>query len=99
MNRKLSSQILPTAANLIGFCLFIITSLHVTNKASTSLVDEFTSIVTFLLTIACLFSFMELRSLKEKNQMVFERIAEISFIFSLFGILLVIFLLVIGYIN
>jgi hypothetical protein len=45
MANKTSKHILATAANLLGFCLFIITSLHLTNKSENNLIDEFTSII------------------------------------------------------
>ena len=32
MKRNTSPHILNTAANLLGFCLFVITSLHISNK-------------------------------------------------------------------
>jgi len=98
-NHNTSQQILPTASNLIGFCLIIITSLHVTERASSSMIDEFTSFITLGLSIACLFSFVAMRSTNEKRQSLFELIAEYSFMFSLLGILIIILMLVLGYLN
>ena len=98
MSNNTSQQILPTAANLIGFCLFIITSMHITNKAATSLIDELTSAITLSLTIACLFSFLSIRAYSQNFKLKTELVAEYSFIFSLLGILIVIMMLVLGYI-
>lgn len=52
MANKTSQHILGTSANLLGFCLFIITSLHLTNHAENSLIDEFTAIIALFLTIS-----------------------------------------------
>ncbi len=62
MANKTSQHILSTSANLLGFCLFIITSLHLTDRSENSLIDEFTSIVALLLTLSCVFSFISIRT-------------------------------------
>ena len=90
MANKTSQHILGTASNLLGFCLFIITSLHLTDKAETTLVDEFTSIVALLLTISSVFSFISLRTENNKKEDKLELIADYFFIVSLlciFGII------------
>lgn len=99
MKNNTSQQILPTAANLIGFCLFVITSMHVIDKAASSMVDEFVAVVTFSLTLSCLFSFISIRSTSQSRKDGMEKLAEYLFIFSLIGILIVIFMLVLGIIN
>lgn len=62
MANKTSQHILSTSANLLGFCLFIITSLHLTDKTESSLIDELTSLVAFFLTVSSLFSFVLIRT-------------------------------------
>jgi hypothetical protein len=99
MANKTSQHILPTAANLLGFCLFVITSLHITNKAATSAIDEFTSIIALLLTFSCLFSFISIKTQNEKKERRLELIADYLFGISLTGIVVVIFLLVFGFIE
>lgn len=99
MENKVAQQILPTASNLIGFCLFIITSMHVSDKADSSIVDEFVSVVTLSLTFACLFSFVSIRSANTKLELKMERLSVYSFAFSLIGIVLIILLLVLGFID
>ena len=52
MANNTSAHILGTSANLLGFCLFIITSLHISDKTEGYLIDEFTSGVALLLTFS-----------------------------------------------
>jgi len=93
MPNKTSQHILGTAANLLGFCLFIITSLHLTNKAENVIVDELTSGVAFLLIISSLFSFVSIRTAKKKREATSERIADYFFVGALVGIFVIIVLL------
>jgi hypothetical protein len=99
MSNKTPQQILPTAANLIGFSLFVITSMHVSDKAASSWVDEFVSVVTLMLTFSCLFSFIAIRTNVNARRAQMEMFSEYTFIFSLLGILLIILLLVFGFIQ
>jgi hypothetical protein len=99
MSNNTPQQILPTAANLIGFSLFIITSMHVSDKAASSWVDEFVSVVTLMLTFSCLFSFIAIRTNVNARRAQMEMFSEYTFIFSLLGILLIILLLVFGFIE
>ena len=48
MANNTSPHILNTSANLLGFCLFIITSLHIASPLETHFIDELTSIVAIL---------------------------------------------------
>jgi hypothetical protein len=99
MKNNTSQQILPTAANLIGFCLFVITSMHVSDKAASSMVDEFVSIITLFLTTSCLLSFLSIRSTIASRSNNYEKIADFLFIGSLIGLLIIILLLVDGVIS
>lgn len=99
MKNNTSQQILPTAANLIGFCLFVITSMHVSDKAASSMVDEFVSIITLFLTTSCLLSFLSIRSSIESRSNNYEKMAEFLFVGSLIGLLIIILLLVDGVIS
>ena len=94
MPRHTSQHILPTAANLLGFCLFVITSLHISNSAASSLIDEFTSLIALLLGLACLFSFMSIRWKGSDKEPRLEAIADVLFMISMAGILVIILLLV-----
>lgn len=86
MANKTSQHILGTAANLLGFCLFIITSLHFANMTENNLVDEFTSLVALLLTISSILSFISIRTHNAEMEHKAERIADYLFILSLIGI-------------
>ena len=55
MANNTSSNILNTSANLLGFCLIVITSLHVANKTENNYLDELTAVVALLLSISCFF--------------------------------------------
>lgn len=99
MANKTSQHILGTSANLLGFCLFIITSLHLTNKSESTIIDEFTAIVAFLLTVSSIFSFISIKTQNNKRELLFERIADYLFILTLFGILIIITLVIINFLG
>ena len=99
MKNKTSQHILPTSANLLGFCLIVITSLHIADKTANSLIDEFTSIVAILLTFSSVFSFISIRTNDKDKEDKFEQIADYIFFISLFGILAIIVFIVITYWN
>ena len=88
-----SQHILNTSASLLGFCLFVITSLHIANKTETNIIDEFTSIVAVLLTFSCIFSFVSIRSKKEARGKKYETVADYFFLIALLGILVIILLI------
>ena len=89
MANKTSHHILSTSANLLGFCLFVITAIHISDKIENSFIDEITSIVALLLTISSLLSFLSIKTIHPKRELVLEKIAEILFVLSLIGILAV----------
>ena len=90
MAKRISEHILGTAANLLGFCLFVITSLHVTNYSEASAIDETTSIIALLLILSCLFSFLSIRTNKPAVEIRLETWADYLFITALFGIAVII---------
>ena len=93
MANNTSQHILNTSANLLGFCLFVITSLHVSNRAETSVIDELTSLVALLLVVSCLLSFFSLRAENPKKEERLETVADYLFIASLTGILVIVLLI------
>jgi len=97
MANKTSQHILGTSANLLGFCLFIITSLHLTSKTQNSLIDEFTSLVALLLNISSVLSFVSIRSENKIREYKFEKVADYLFIISLLGIFSIIVFLIINF--
>lgn len=90
MANKTSQHILSTSANLLGFCLFIITSLHITNKTENNIIDEFSCIIALLLTVSSLLSFISIKINNDFLEFKFEQIADYLFLISLIGILCVI---------
>lgn len=99
MANNTSQHILNTSANLLGFCLFVITSLHIASRTETHIMDELTSCVAILLTFSCIFSFASIRTSNPKREKRFETIADYLFVVSLIGILVIILLITLNYIH
>lgn len=85
-----SQHILNTASTLLGLCLVVITSLHLTSQQENNLMDEITSVISLLLAAACIFSFISLRTQNHKLERKTEHIADILFMVSLGCILILI---------
>jgi hypothetical protein len=90
MARNTSQHILNTSATLLGFCLFVITSFHITNGSQASIIDEFTALIAVLLSSSSIFSFFSIRTRNPIATQKFETIADLFFMASLVGILLII---------
>ncbi len=88
MSKNKSEHILNTSANLLGFCLFIITSVHISNRSQTSFIDDTASIVALLLSVSCFLSFASIRSNSESRSTTLETIADYFFLISLGGVLI-----------
>ncbi|HQV37893.1 MAG: hypothetical protein IPO60_03910 [Flavobacteriales bacterium] len=99
MAKSTSQHILGTSANLLGFCLFVITSLHVSDSAESTLIDEFTSVIALLLTISTFFSYTSIRTVHPEREMRMEKVADYFFIVSLLGIAAIILLLVFHFVQ
>jgi surface polysaccharide O-acyltransferase-like enzyme len=99
MANRTSQHILNTSANLLGFCLFVITSLHITDKREISIIDEITSFIALLLTLSCMFSFVSIRTNDKKREQQLETTADYLFFSSLIGILVIILLIIFNLIN
>lgn len=93
MANTTSQHILNTSATLLGFCLFVITSLRISNHTKEYLIDEFTSVIALLLTFSCFFSFYSIRTKNPSREERLETIADYFFIFSLIGVLIIILLI------
>ncbi|MGZ8557037.1 MAG: hypothetical protein ACXWWC_01820, partial [Chitinophagaceae bacterium] len=92
MANNTSQHILNTSANLLGFCLFVITSIRISNLTETIFIDELTSIVAVLLTLSCVFSFTSIRTKNQTKEKRLETLADYFFMVSLVGILIIILL-------
>lgn len=99
MSNNTSQHILNTSANLLGFCLFVITSLHISNAVETHIIDELTSIVALLLTISCVLSFISIRTKNIKKEYHMESLADYFFLVSLLGIFIIIILITLNFID
>jgi len=99
MANNTSPHILTTSANLLGFCLFVITSLHISNRIETHIIDELTSIIAVLLTCSCIFSFISIRTKSLEREKNIENIADYFFVSGLVGILVIILLITMNFIK
>jgi hypothetical protein len=81
----------------LGFCLFVITALHLSSKTASSLIDELTSFVALLLTVSAVFSFMSIRTQDDGKEQRYERIADYIFMTALLGIFGIILYMVVYY--
>ncbi len=86
MPNRTSPHILGTSANLLGFCLVVITSLHISGEAEKSLMDECASVIALLLTASSLLSFVSIRSNAPRLQRRSEAAADALFVAALLGI-------------
>lgn len=93
MANNTSKHILNTASTLLGFCLFVITSVHSSNFSATSIIDEFTSGIALVLIFSCLLSFYSLQNENSSKSVKPEKIAEMLFGLALVGILIIVLLL------
>jgi uncharacterized membrane protein len=93
MANKTSQHILNTSATLLGFCLFVITSLHIANQTETHIIDELTTVVAILFTFSCIISFTSIRTTNQLREKLLETIADYIFVTALVGILIIILLI------
>ncbi|MBB3186575.1 hypothetical protein [Microbacter margulisiae] len=94
-----SQHILNTSTNLLGFCLFVITSLHIANRSETHEVDKVTAVIAVLLTVTSVISFISIRTKNKRRERLFETIADYLFLSALVGILLIIILIALNLIK
>jgi hypothetical protein len=99
MANNTSQHILNTSANLLGFCLFVITSLRIADKIESHLIDEFTSVIALMLTISCVFSFISIKTKSAQTEVRLETIADYFFMGSLIGIFVIILLITLNFIK
>jgi hypothetical protein len=99
MANKTSQHILSTSANLLGFCLFVITSFHIANYSEASIIDELTSVIAMLLVFSCLFSFVSIRTQRPNIERILENTADYLFFSSLVGLLIIIALIAFNFIK
>ena len=96
---KTSPHILNTSTNLLGFCLFVITALRVSDKHEGTILDEFAAVIALILAISSLLSFFSLRNqtnLKLSN--LLENIADVLFIIALIAIVILILIILLNFV-
>jgi len=99
MANNTSPHILGTSANLLGFCLFVITSLHINSQLETHLIDQLTSMVAIFLTASCIFSFVSIRTANKQREKTSETIADYLFFVALIGVSVIIMLITFNFIE
>lgn len=87
-----SQHILNTSSNLLGFCLIVLTSLKISKLSEVSRIDELTGIACILLISSCLFSFLSIRTSKEKLNIRYESLADYIFIVALVLVFVITFM-------
>lgn len=99
MANKTSPHILSTASNLLGFCLFVLTALHISDQAQLSIIDEVTTIICLFLAFSSIFSFLSIRTEKPVPERRLEVTADYLFILSLIGITIVVAMIAWNFID
>jgi uncharacterized membrane protein SirB2 len=99
MASNTSPHILGTSANLLGFCLFVITSLHINSQIETHVIDELTSVIALFLTASCIFSFISIRTSNARREQQSEAIADYLFFVALLGVFVIIVLISLNFIG
>ncbi len=90
MSNKTSQHILGSATNLLGFCLIILSSIHIAEKNKNTYADEFVSIVALMLTVSCILSFVSIKTNNPRKAVSLEKYADSLFLLALFGIFAII---------
>lgn len=78
-----SPHVLNAASNLMGICLIIQTSIKVLGYGAKSYIDELTAVDTCFFMVACLFSYLSIRSKQPIRGERLEGIADVAFLLGL----------------
>ena len=87
MDDKKSPQILNASSNFLGFCFLVLTSLKFFKLSDTTFIDEITAVCFVIFMFSCLCAFLSIRS-KTKRTVLYETLAEYSFLIGLIIIFL-----------
>ena len=93
MANNKSQHILNSSCNLLGFCLVVLTSLKISKFNEESMIDEFTGVACIFLIASSLFSFLSIRTIKEKFSILYEKIADSIFIIALLFVFVITFMI------
>lgn len=83
MDGSRTPHILSTSSNLLGFCLIVMTSLRIADKAETVVIDELTGVAAVLLMASCILSFLSMRTKNEARSIRLEHRADVIFLCGL----------------
>lgn len=89
MENNNSRDILNISCSLLGFCLVVLTSIKVTGYAEQSIVDELTGVATIFMITSGVFSFLSIRTVREKRMLKYTKLADIVFLTGLIGIFII----------
>lgn len=83
MGTPKAPHILSTSSNLLGFSFIVLTSIKGFGFSGASYVDEIVALSIVCFSLACLFSFMSIRTSNEERSQYFEKIADYIFLSGL----------------
>lgn len=83
MENNKSPHILNTSANLLGFCLLIITSIKVAKFNDATIIDNVTGIAAICLMASSILSFLSMKIINHKKSERLEYAADMVFLISL----------------
>ncbi|HKO81573.1 MAG TPA: hypothetical protein VJU78_14310 [Chitinophagaceae bacterium] len=78
-----SPHILNTSANLLGFCLIIITSIKVSRFSSATIIDNVTGVAAICLMLSCMLSYLSMKVKSRPKAERLESVADMVFLSAL----------------
>jgi len=78
-----SPHILGASSNLIGFSFLLLTAIQLLRIPANTVIDEIAAIEVFIFSISTFFSFLSIRAKTERNNVVYENIADAVFLVGL----------------
>ena len=93
-----SSHILNTSATLLGLCFVVLTSLKVTSRTETTIIDELTAVGAVMFMASSILSFLSIRSRTERG-LSYEKYADFVFLAGLFFLFVITMLIVFNIIK
>jgi len=79
--RNIAQHILPTASNLLGLCLVLLSFIRLSRMSGETIIDEGLGIVIILFLASCIFSYASMRSQRQTEK--YEKIADMIFLIGL----------------
>ncbi|MBC7712982.1 MAG: hypothetical protein H7177_06570 [Rhizobacter sp.] len=92
----LTHHILPTSANLLGICFFVLSYVKMGDKADSTLLDECILLPIILFFVASVFSYIAMRSYDNRPRI--ERMADYFFMTGLLSLSVIAVILILKFI-